>query len=220
MKKNKQFLILGLGSFGNSVAKTICDLGHEALAVDSDADKVERATEFVTQAVQANITDEATLKSMGIRNFDACVVAVGEDLKASILVCMMLKELEAKQIIAKANDNIHAKVLRQLGVDRVVFPERDTGIRVAKSMVSNNVLDLMELHDDFRIAEIHVPEEWCGKSIVEIDVRKKYKINVLAINREDDFIVSPLPSTIFKKNDNILVLGKTDDVDDLDDINS
>lgn len=219
MKKTKQFLVLGLGSFGNSVAKTICELGHEALAVDGDLEKVERATEFVTQAVQANITDEATLRSMGIRNYDACIVAIGKDLKASILVCMMLKDMEAKYIIAKANDNIHAKILRQLGVDRVVFPERDTGIRVANSIVTNNVLDLMELNDDFRIAEIHVPEEWCGKSIVEVDVRKKYKINVLAINREDNFIVSPLPSTVFKPNDNILVLGKTEDIDDLDDIN-
>ncbi|NMD38983.1 MAG: TrkA family potassium uptake protein, partial [Christensenellaceae bacterium] len=149
MKKTKQFLVLGLGSFGNSVAKTICELGHEALAVDGDLEKVERATEFVTQAVQANITDEATLRSMGIRNYDACIVAIGKDLKASILVCMMLKDMEAKYIIAKANDNIHAKILRQLGVDRVVFPERDTGIRVANSIVTNNVLDLMELNDDF-----------------------------------------------------------------------
>ena len=220
MKKVKQFLVLGLGSFGNSVAKTICDLGHEVLAVDGDAEKVERATEFATQAVQANIIDESTLKSMGIRNFDACVVAIGEDLKASILVCMMLKDLDAKYIIAKANDNIHAKVLRQLGVDRVVFPERDTGIRVANTMVTKNVLDLMDLQDDYRVAEIHVPEEWCGKTIVDVDVRKKYKINVLAINREDDFIVSPPPATTFKNNDNIIVLGKSEDIEDLDNINS
>lgn len=218
MKKIKQFLVLGLGSFGASVAKTISELGHEVMAVDNDPEKVEKATEFATQAIQANITEESTLKSMGVRNFDAVIVAIGEDLKASILVSMMLKELDVNFVIAKANDNIHAKVLRQLGVERVVFPERDMGVRVAKSLITNNIVDVMDLAGDYRIVEIKVPEFWIGKSLVDIDVRKRYKLNVLAINREDEYIVSPVPSTVFKDLDTVLVLGKIDDVDSLDEL--
>lgn len=218
MKKIKQFLVLGLGSFGTSITKTIFELGHEVMAVDGDAEKVEKATDFSTQAVQANIQDEGTLKSLGIRNYDAIIVGVGKDLKASILVCMMLKELGCHYIIAKANDTIHAKVLLQLGVDKVVFPERDTGIRVARSLVTNSVMDLMELSDDYRIAESKVPKAWSGKSIVGVDVRKKYGINVLAIVREGEYIVSPPPTTVFLEGDIMLILGKTEDIEEVDEL--
>jgi len=216
MKRIKQFLVLGLGSFGTSITKTIFDLGHEVMAVDGDAEKVERATDFSTQAVQANIQDESTLRSLGVRNFDTIIVAIGEDLKASILVCMMLRELDCKYIIAKANDDIHAKVLRQLGVDKVVFPERDTGIRVARSLITNSVMDLMDLSGDYRIAEVKPPKTWSGKTIVGIDVRKKYGINVLAIVRDGNYIVSPPPTTTFLDGDIMLILGKSEDIDEMD----
>lgn len=218
MKKTKQFLVLGLGAFGISMAQTIYELGHEVMAVDGDSDKVERATNYSTQAVQANITDETTLRSLGVRNYDAVIVAIGEDLKASILVCMMLKELQCNYVIAKANDNIHAKVLRQLGVDRVVFPERETGVRVARALITNSILDLMELPGDFRIVEIKVPHAWYEKTIVDLDVRKRYKVNVLAINRIGEYIVSPPPNTVFKENDVMLILAKSVDIDNLDEL--
>lgn len=218
MKNIKQFLVLGLGSFGNSITKTLYDLGHEVMAVDADNEKVEKATEYATHAVQANISDENTLKTLGIRNYDAVILAVGEDLKASILVSMLLKEMGCKYLMAKANDNTHAKVLRKLGVDKVVFPERDTGVRVAKSLVSKSVVDIMELDGDFRIVEIKVPEQWNNKSIVDLDVRKKYHINVLAINRDSTYIVSPVPTTVFAEHDVMLILGKADDIDTLDDL--
>lgn len=218
MKDIKQFLVLGLGSFGNSITRTLFELGHEVMAVDSDNEKVEKATDFSTHAVQANIMDENTLKSLGVRNYDAVILAVGEDIKASILVSMLLKEMGCKYLMAKANDNIHAKVLRQLGVDKVVFPERDMGIRVAKSLVTKSVVDIMELDGDYRIVEIKVPKQWYDKSIVDLDVRKKFHVNVLAINRENNYIVSPAPNTIFLEHDVMLILGKSDDVDAIDEI--
>lgn len=220
MKKIKQFLVLGLGSFGNSITKTLYDLGHEVMAVDSDNEKVEKAIEFSTHAVQANIVDENTLKSLGVRNYDAVILAVGEDIKASILVSMILKELGCKFIMAKANDDIHAKVLRQLGVDKVVFPERDTGIRVAKSLVTKSIVDIMELDDDYRIVEIKVPTAWYNKSIVDLDVRKKFHINVLSINRGGNYIVSPAPNTVFQDHDVMLILGKSDDIDAVDELSN
>lgn len=219
MKNVKQFLVLGLGSFGNSITRTIFELGHEVMAVDSDSEKVERATDYSTQAVQANIQDESTMRSLGVRNYDAVIVAIGEDLKASILVCMLLKEYGCKYIIAKANDNIHAKVLTQLGVNKVVFPERDTGVRVARALVTNSVIDLMELTEDYRIAEIKTPRAWFGKTILEIDVRKKYGINVLAIIRDGKYIVSPPATTGFQSADVMLILGKLEDIDDVDQLN-
>lgn len=210
--RTKQFLVLGLGSFGGSVATELCYMGHEVVAVDSNMERVEKMSETVTQAMQANVIDEMALKELGIRNYDAVIVGIGENLRASILVCVILKEMGAKYLIAKAMDDVHAKVLYKLGVDRVVYPERDTGIRIAKFLATDSIIDLMNLADGYQIMEIHLPEKWEDKTIFEMDVRKKFHINILAIRRADNYIVSPNPSTGFIKNDQILVLGKTDDI--------
>ena len=210
--KTKQFMVLGMGLFGSSLAKALHELGHEVLAVDSDADLVEAIAPYVTQAVQIDATDEAALQELGVRNFDAVIVSIGKKLRDSILVCVIIKELGVPYLIAKATDEIHAKVLRKIGVDRVVFPERDMGVRVAKSLITPNVLEMMEFSGDYRLIEIILPAKWVGNSIIEVDVRRKYGISILAIQRDGQFIVSPSPEALFETGDILLVLGKKDDI--------
>jgi trk system potassium uptake protein len=213
--KTKQFMVLGMGLFGSSLAKALHEFGHEVLAVDSDADLVEAIAPYVTQAVQIDATDEAALQELGVRNFDAVIVSIGKNLRDSILVCVIIKELGVPYLIAKATDEIHAKVLRKIGVDRVVFPERDMGVRVAKSLITPNVLEMMEFSGDYRLIEIILPAKWAGSSIIEVDVRRKYGISILAIQRDGQFIVSPSPDAVFQPGDILLVLGQKADIDGL-----
>ena len=213
--KTKQFMVLGMGLFGSSLAKALHEMGHEVLAVDSDEDLVEAIAPYVTQAVQIDATDEAALQELGVRNFDAVIVSIGKNLRDSILVCVIIKELGVPYLIAKATDEIHAKVLRKIGVDRVVFPERDMGMRVAKSLVTPNVLEMMEFSGDYRLIEIILPSKWVGRSIIEVDVRRKYGISILAIQRDGQFIVSPSPDAVFETGDILLVLGQKDDINNI-----
>jgi len=213
--KAKQFLVLGLGRFGKSIAKTLCELGHEVLAVDADEELVQSIAPHVTQAMQLDATDEALLASLGVNNFDAAVVSIGQNTRDSILVCVLLKELGVPYLIAKANDDLHGKVLRKIGVDRIIFPERDMGVRVARSILMPNVLELMNLSDDYQIMEIRVPEKWVGNSIIGLNVRRHFGVNILAIHRQGRFLVSPAPDLLFETDDTLLVMGKKDDIDRL-----
>lgn len=210
--KAKQYLVLGLGRFGTSLARTLCELGQEVLAVDSDAELVNSVAPYVTQALQLDATDEEALASLGVSNFDAAIVSIGQNMRDSILVCVLLKELGASCLIAKANDDLHAKVLRKIGADRVVFPERDMGARLARSILTPNVLDLMNLSDDYQIIEIRVPSKWVGNSIIGLNVRRRYGLNILAIHRQERFLVSPAPDMLFAADDTLLVMGKTEDI--------
>jgi trk system potassium uptake protein TrkA len=150
-----------------------------------------------------------------VASFDAAIVSIGTDTRASILVSVLLKELGVPYLIAKANDDLHAKVLSKIGVDRVVFPERDMGARLARNIVSPSVLELMNLSDDYQIMEIMLPEGWEGKSLQSLNVRRKYGVNILAVNRDDLFMVSPAPDMPLEKDDTLLVLGKQQDVEEM-----
>ncbi len=211
--KKKQFLVLGLGRFGSSVAKTLCEMGHEVLAVDSDSDAVDAIAPYVTQCVQADATDEEVLQSFDPASFDAAVVSIGTNVQDSVLVSLLCKEAGVPLVIAKAMDALHAKVLRKIGVDRVIFPERDMGQRLARSLVSPGLLDLMELSNDYQIVELLAPSSWEGKSLVEVNVRRKYGVSVIAIHRGKDFITSPGADTVFAAGDVLLLLGKQRDID-------
>ena len=214
--KAKQCLVFGLGRFGTSLAKTLCEMGQEVLAIDSDEEIVNSIAPFVTQAMQLDATDEEVLKTLGVNNFDAAIVSIGQDMQASILVCVLLKELGVPYVIAKANDELHAKVLRKIGADRVIFPERDMGARLARSILAPNVLDLMNLSDDYQIIEIRVPEKWVGNSLIGLNVRRHYGLNILAIHRQESFVVSPAPDMLFEAGDILLVMGKKDDIEKLE----
>lgn len=214
--KSKQFLVLGLGRFGASLAKTLCDLGQEVLAIDSDEELVNDIAPYVTQAMQLDATDEALLATLGVKNFDAAIVSIGQNTRDSILVSVLLKELGVPYLVAKANDDLHAKVLRKIGADRVIFPERDMGARLARSIIAPNVLELMNLSDDYQIMEIRVPERWVGDTIIGVNVRRKYGVNILAIHRSERFLVSPAADLSFVSGDTLLVMGKREDIERLD----
>ena len=213
--KTKQYLVIGLGRFGTSVAMSLAEQGMEVLALDGNIEHIDDIAPYVTNAVQMDVTDEEALASLDIPSFDGAVVSIGTDTRASILVCVLLKELGVPYLVAKANDDLHAKVLTKIGVDRVVFPERDMGARLARFIVSPSVLDLMNLSDDYQIMELRLPEGWEGKSLKTLDVRRKHGVNIIAVNRNDLFMVSPAPDMPLEKEDILLVLGKVHDVESL-----
>jgi trk system potassium uptake protein TrkA len=205
----KQFIVLGLGRFGSAVATTLVELGHEVLGVDNDEERVNDLKDEITQAVQADITEERVLKELGVKNFDAAIVSIATDLEASILVTMMLKEMGLKYIIAKAQNNLHAKILKKIGVDKVVFPERDMGARIARRLITPNIKDYVELEPNYNIMEIKALPEFVDKSLSELDLRNKYGINVLAIKRNNGFNISPQAKDVIKKDDLLIVIGET-----------
>ena len=214
--KTKQFLVLGLGRFGTSVARTLCELGQEVLAVDASEELVNAIAPHVTQAIRLDATDEEALASLDVKSFDTAIVSIGENTRDSILVSVLLKEMGIPYLVAKANDDLHAKVLRKIGVDRVVFPERDMGARLARNLLTPNVLELMELTGDYQIIEIRLPSKWAGHSMIDLSVRRKYGLNVLAIHRGEHFLVSPAPDMLFETNDTVLVMGRREDIDRLE----
>lgn len=216
MKQN--YAIIGLGRFGGSICRTLVESGQEVLAIDSNEERVNEYMNIATHAVVGNAQDESTLRSLGIRNFDHVIVAIGEDIQASILVTLMVKEMGVPNVLAKAQNEYHAKVLERVGADRVVHPERDMGIRIAHNLVSRNILDFIELSDEFSLAEIKVSNpKFFNKSLIEVNFRQRFGLTVVAIRRADgQVVVSPPANEIVCENDNLLVIGSTVNVDNLD----
>ncbi len=217
-KKNKQFAVIGLGRFGTSVANTLYEMGYEVLAVDNDENRIQEFSDQVTHVIQADTTDEESLIALGIRNFDVVIVAIGENVQANTLTALQVKEMGVPYVVAKASNNLHGKLLQKIGVDRVVYPERDMGRRVAHNLVSNSVLDYIELSPDLSIVEVEVPEKLLGKTLLETDLRSKYEINVVAIKRGADLLVSPLPSERFAPDDIIVVVGSRKGIEKLEEM--
>jgi trk system potassium uptake protein TrkA len=217
-KKNKQFAVIGLGRFGKSVAITLFKMGYEVLAIDDDEERVQGLSDEVTHVVQADTTDEETLKALGIRNFDVVVVAIGENVQANTLTALLLKELGVPYIVAKARNTLHGKMLVKLGVDRVVFPERDMGQRVAHNLVATNVLEYIELSPNLTMVEVTTPRTLVGKTLAETDLRAKYKVNVVAIKRGEEVIVPPVPSEKILDEDILFVVGDTSGIHRLEEL--
>lgn len=215
---NKQFVVIGLGRFGSSIAKTLYSLGSDVLAIDKDEDIVQEIADSVTHAVQLDATDENALKSLGISNFDVAVVTIGDDIQSSIMVTLLVKELGVKYIVSKGNNDLHAKVLYKIGADRVILPEKDMGVRVAHNLVSTNILDYIELSEDYSVMEIQVLEEWSGKTLNELKLRSKYGINVIAIKRGQEINLSPSAGDIIKNTDTIVAIGVAEDLNRLEDM--
>lgn len=208
----KQYVVIGCGRFGQSVAIKLAELGCEVMVVDDNEEIIQNMANKVTYAVQADATDENTIKALGIRNFDVAVVTIGSNIQSSILVTLLVKELGVKHIIAKAQNPAHAKVLYKIGANRVVFPEKEMGIKIAKSLVSGNVLDLIDLSAEFSIVEIGVLPEWVGKSLVDINMRRKYQISVIAIKHEDKVDINVEPDRILLSDDVLVVIGNNSDI--------
>lgn len=211
-KGKKQFAVLGLGRFGRSVAINLYKLGHDVLAVDSDEECVQNVVDQVTHAVTADVTDEEALKALGIRNFDVVVIAIGQDIQASILATLLIREMNSGTLIVKAQDELHGKVLEKIGADKVIFPERDMGLRVAHHLVSPNILEYIELSDDYSIVEIRAAGAMIGKSLRELDIRAKYRCNVLGIKNGKKMNISPHADDKIGESDILVVVGLNQDL--------
>ncbi|MCB2307495.1 TrkA family potassium uptake protein [Clostridium estertheticum] len=214
----KQFIVIGLGRFGTAVAETLYALGNDVLAVDSDEEVVQNISDSVTHSVQVDANDENSLRALGIRNFDCAVIGIGDNIQSSILATVLAKELGVKYVITKATNALHAKVLYKIGADRVVFPERDMGERVAHNLVSSNILDYIELSPDYSIAEVVSPIEWHNKTLRELNIRAKYGINVMAIKRENDVDVSLSADNIIEPGDIIVAIGSIQELNALENL--
>ncbi|MGI6689492.1 MAG: potassium channel family protein [Christensenellales bacterium] len=215
-KEKKQYLIIGAGRFGLALARQLSVMGCEVLAADSEEERVKTAAPYVTEALQLDATDEDALRSLGVRNFDAVIVSIGDNMRDSILVSLMCKEMGAKYLVAKASDDMHARVLQKIGADRVVFPERDGGVRLAKTLISPNVLELINLAGDYMLVDIVAPSSWVGHSLQDIDIRRKYAANVLLINRGNEVMISLQGTTVIQRDDMLLMLGHRKDLEHIE----
>nr|WP_330387083.1 TrkA family potassium uptake protein [Acidaminobacter hydrogenoformans] len=212
----KQYVVIGCGRFGSSVAMKLTELGEEVMVVDKNEEIIQTISESVTYAVQADATDEQTIRSLGIRNFDVAVVTIGSDIQSSILITLMCKELGVKYVISKAQNELHGKVLYKTGADRVVFPEREMGVKIAKNLVSDNILDYIELAPDYSIVEIVALERWIGKNLRQLNIRARYGVNVMAIKQGYDIKVAVGPEDVIREGDVLVVIGHNDDLNRID----
>ena len=203
----KSYIIIGLGRFGQTLARQLCALGAEVLALDKRSDLVQQVAEDVTHAVVGDGQDKEVLRALGARNFDCGIIAIGSNLAASVLTAMNLKELGVPYIICKAHDETHRKVLEKLGVDRVIIPEQENAQRLARSLNSHNVLEYIELSEDYGILEIPAPKGWLGKTIKELNVRAKLGVNIIAVENDKETNVSPSADYQIVPGDVMVVLG-------------
>ena len=211
----KQVAVIGLGRFGSSVARTLAESGCEVLAVDADEARVKAVADEVTDAVRANALEEEALRALGLRNFEVVVVAIGHEVEASILVTVLLKEMGISKIVAKAQDELHGRVLQKVGADMVVFPERDMGVRLAHTLISRNVIDEIQLSTDYSLLEMVVPHRFLGRSLKELELRQRFGLTILAIRREDRIIVSPDAKQTLDEGDILVALGQPDKLEGL-----
>lgn len=214
--KEKQFAVIGLGRFGSSLAKELVALGYEVLGIDKKDEIAEEMSEHLTHTVVADTTDEEVLRSIGIRNFDCVVVAIGDDIQGSILTIILLKDLGVKMVVAKALSVLHGKVLNKMGVDRVIYPERDMGIRVAHQLVSPNLLDYIELSKNYTIAEISATGKLSGRSLKDLDTRARFGCSIVAINKKDDIIIAPTAEAVVEEGDRLVVIGKNEQIENFE----
>ena len=213
----KQFVVVGLGRFGASVATTLAENGHDVLAIDRDSEKVQAISGEVTHSVEADATDEDALKTLGVRNFDVAVVSIGDNVSANILCTLILKELNLPYVIVKAPDTLHGKVLTKVGADRVVYPERDMGSRIAQNLISSNVLDYIEFAPEYGVIEILASQKMVGRTLKELELRANFDVNVMAIKRGEQLYISPGADDKIMDGDKLVLMGKNENLDKMRD---
>lgn len=203
----KSYVVIGLGRFGSAISRQLCQLGAEVLAIDVHADLVQQVANEVTHAVVGDARDKEVLRALGVRDMDCAIIAIGEDLAASVLTVMNLKELGVPYVVCKAHDETHRRVLEKLGVNRVVIPEQEHAQRLGRSLFSHNVLDYIELSEEYGILEVPAPKTWVGKSLKELNVRAKMGVNIIAVESGKKTNVSPAADYKICSGDILVVLG-------------
>lgn len=213
--KRQSIMIIGLGQFGSTVAKSLIELDQEVLGVDIDADIVQRATTFLTHAVVADATDELVLQSLGLGQYDIVIVAIGDNTQANLMTSMMLKELNVPYVVSKAESELQGKMLKKIGVDMVLYPERDMAMRLAQSLTRDYVLDYLQLSNDIGLVEIETPEFLVGKTLIESGLREIYQLSVVAVKTGNDIEVPPKPNRPLTEADRLILIGRIHDIDEL-----
>lgn len=208
--EKKEFVVFGLGRFGKSVALTLADSGCEVMVIDDSEEKIHDIADRVTYAVRADVTDAEALENLGLGNFDGAVIAIGENLEASVLATILVKELGVPYVLAKVQTETQAKVLKKVGADMVVFPEKETGIRIANKLIYGNFFDAIGLSTTYSMMEISVHEEWVGKNLIELKLRSVYDINVIGMKRDGVFDINPDPDKALEHEDILVVIGRND----------
>ncbi len=220
--KRRTFAVIGLGRFGAAMAATLTELGQDVIGIDSNEERVQEMADHVLQAVQLDAVDERALRAAGIQDVDVAVVSIGENIESSLLVVMQVKELGVGEIIAKAVTPLHGRILKKLGVTRVIYPDREMAIRMAHSLVVPNVTDYIELSRDFSIVELPAPADWVGRSLKDLALRPKYGLTLIAIKRKsptgDGEItnVAPTADDLIAAGDTLALLGDNDRLAQLD----
>ncbi len=213
--KKQQFAVLGLGRFGTSIVKTLSEKGCEVLACDNNEDAIKEITPYATECVILDITNEAALKKLDLANFDCVIIAIGSSLETAVMATVFLKRMGVPKVIAKARTETERDVLKMVGADKVVLPERDMGMRLAHNLTSSSVLDYINFSDDMGIAEIKPIDKWLNQSLKELNMRAAYGLNVIAIKRNEKVIVSPYADEKILAVDVLVVIGKNTDLDKL-----
>lgn len=211
----KQYAVFGLGSFGMSVAVTLQNLGCEVVVVDNRMERIQEIADDVSYAIQADMQDVEAIRSLGARNLDGVIIAVSEDMEASVMATIITKEQGVPYVLAKARNELHAKILRKIGADAVVFPEQETGERIAKNLVSTNFADWIALSPEYSIIEVAVPEGWIGKSLKELDVRRSHDVSVVGVVDGEKVEVNPDPEKPFEKDMVLILVGANEALENL-----
>lgn len=212
----KSFAVIGLGNFGKTLALTLAENEHQVLIIDQDAQRVEEISDYVTNAVIGDSSDRTVLEAAGITDYDCAVVAISNNMECSILTTLLLEDIGVKQVVARAVSDSHAKVLERVGADVVVFPEKDMGEKLAYKLAKKNVLDFIEFSDDYSLVEVKTPVKWVGKTLRELDIRRKYKINVIAVIKEQPvrkIEINPDPDKPFEASETLAMVGLNSDID-------
>lgn len=208
----KNILLIGLGRFGRHIAIKLGELGHEVMAVDHDEERVNEILKYVTNARIGDSTNEEFLLSLGIRNYDVCIVAIGDNFQSSLETTSLLKELGAKLVVSRATRDVHEKFLLRNGADKVVYPEKQLGTWTAMIYSSDVIFDYIDLGEDYAIFEVSIPTSWLGKTIVQLDVRKNHNLNILATKTNGKLNLALTGDTVLEKGQTLLVLGMTKDI--------
>lgn len=214
----KSFAIIGCGRFGSSVAMTLSELGNEVLAVDADHEKVNAIVDHVTTALQVDILDEGVIDVLGLRNFDVAVISIGSNLEASVMATLLAVEANVPLVVAKAKSSRQGRLLEKVGAHKIIYPERDMGVRLAYNLSSNAIIDYLDISDDFSIAEFHIHDQWVNHTLTQLDLRQKYQVNVIAIRRGPHMIIDNLQDVILQNGDVLVFLGNNCQINKLESI--
>ena len=213
--KHKTIAVIGLGQFGGTVAKMLASMEHEVLGVDIDPEVVQKISPFITHAIVADTTDEEAIKALALSQFDIVIVAIGDNIQANLMTSMLLKEMNMPYVVSKAENALQGKMLKKMGVDKVIYPEYDVAQRLAQSLTRDHVMDYLQLSKNISLIEIKMPTFLVGANLKDSNLREKYNLNAVGIRRGEDLEVPPNPITILGEDDKLLVIGNNSDLDAL-----